>query len=157
MKAKMLMATALLCSGLASAQGVSIESPWARATVPGQRATGAFMQLQSKAGAKLVGGSSAVAGVVEIHEMKLEGGVMKMRAVPGGLDLPAGQTVELKPGSYHVMLMDLKAPLEMGAVVPITLIFKDGKGVESKVDIKAPVSMQAPGAASGAHSGTMKH
>lgn len=157
MKASWLLSAVLLCATAAQAQGVSVENPWARATVPGQRATGAFMQLQSKEGAKLVGGASSVAGVVEVHEMKLDGGVMKMRAVAGGLDLPAGQTVELKPGSYHIMLMDLKAPLEVGSVVPLTLTFKDAKGAESKVEVKAKVSMQPPMAASGAHPAGMKH
>lgn len=157
MKSKWMFLAALSLSAIAQAQVVNVEGPWARATVPGQRATGAFMQLQSKDGAKLVGGASAVAGVVEIHEMKLDGGVMKMRAIPGGLDLPAGQTVELKPGGYHVMLMDLKAPLEVGSVVPMTLVFKDSKGVESKVEVKAKVGMQAPGAAAGAHPAGMKH
>lgn len=156
MKSKWMFLAALSLSALAQAQVVNIEGPWARATVPGQRATGAFMQLQSKDGAKLVGGASTAAGVVEIHEMKMDGGVMKMRAIPGGLELPAGRTVELKPGGYHVMLMDLKAPLEVGSVVPMTLTFKDNKGVESKVEVKAKVSMQPP-AAAGAHPANMKH
>jgi copper(I)-binding protein len=80
----------------------------------GQKGTGAFMKLTAKDGAKLVGASSPVAGVTEVHEMKMEGDVMKMRAVPA-LDLPAGKPVELKPGGYHVMLMDLKAPLAKGS------------------------------------------
>jgi copper(I)-binding protein len=71
--------------------------------------------------------------------MKMEGDVMKMRALQGGLDLPAGKTVELKPGGYHVMLMDLKAALPKDSTVPMTLVFKDAKGVESKVEVKAPV------------------
>jgi copper(I)-binding protein len=75
----------------------------------------------------------------------MEGGVMKMAEVKGGLELPAGKTVELKPGGYHVMLMDLKEPLAKDTTVPITLMFKDAKGVESKVELKMPVAMTAPG------------
>jgi copper(I)-binding protein len=77
--------------------------------------------------------------------MKMDGDIMKMRAVQGGLDLPAGKTVELKPGGYHVMLMDLKAALPKDSTVPLTLVFKDAKGVESKVELKLPVSTMAPG------------
>jgi copper(I)-binding protein len=76
--------------------------------------------------------------------MKLEGSVMTMRPVPA-LDLPAGKTVELKPGGYHVMLMDLKAPLKQDSTVPLTLTFRDAKGVQSQVEIKLPVSTTAPG------------
>lgn len=72
--------------------------------------------------------------------MKMDGDVMKMRAVEGGLELPAGKTVELKPGGYHVMLMDLKAALPKDSTIPLTLVFKDAKGVESKVELKVPVS-----------------
>jgi copper(I)-binding protein len=134
-------------STLALAQTVEIKDAWARSTVQGQKATGAFMKLTAKEGAKLVGGSSPAAGVVEVHEMKMEGDVMKMRAVRGGLDLPAGKAVELKPGGYHVMLMDLKAPLAKDSTVPLTLVFTDGTGVESKVELKVPVSTMAPGGA----------
>jgi copper(I)-binding protein len=74
------------------------------------------MSITAKDGARLVGASSPVAGVAEVHEMKMDGDVMKMRAVEGGLELPAGKTVELKPGGYHVMLMDLKAPLPKDSI-----------------------------------------
>ena len=123
---------------------VTVKDPWVRATVPQQKATGAFMKITAKDGAKLVAGSSPVAGVTEVHEMKMDGGVMKMRAVEGGLDLPAGKAVELKPGGYHVMLMDLKAPLAVDGTVPLTLTFKDAKGAESKLELKVPVSAKAP-------------
>ncbi|MFO1193558.1 MAG: copper chaperone PCu(A)C [Rhodoferax sp.] len=124
----------------AFAQSVDIKNPWVRVAVPGQKATGAFMSITAKDGARLVGASSPVAGVAEIHEMKMDGNVMKMRAIEGGLELPAGKTVELKPGGFHVMLMDLKAPLAKDASVALTLVFKDAKGVESKVEVKAPVA-----------------
>lgn len=137
--------TAMTLSVFAAGEAVEVQNAWARATVKGQMATGAFMTLTANEGAKLVGAASPVAGVAQVHEMKMEGGVMKMAEVKGGLDLPAGKAVELKPGGYHVMLMDLKEPLVKDSTVPVTLIFKDAKGVESKVDIKMPVAMVAPG------------
>jgi copper(I)-binding protein len=132
------------CAVSAFAQNVTVTNAWARATVQGQKATGAFMTLTAKDNAKLVGVSSPVAGVAEIHEMKVEKDVMKMAALPNGLDLPAGKAVELKPGSFHVMLMDLKAPLAKDTTVPLTLMFQDAKGVKSNVELKVQVGMQAP-------------
>ncbi|MBI2751298.1 MAG: copper chaperone PCu(A)C [Burkholderiales bacterium] len=137
---------ALSCSTL-YAQTVDVKDAWARATVPGQKATGAFMKLTAKETTKLVFLSSPAAGTAEVHEMKMDGDVMKMRAVQGGLDLPAGKAVELKPGGYHIMLMDLKAPLAKDSTVALTLVFKDAKGVETKTDVSVPVSMAAPAAA----------
>lgn len=131
---------------LAQTAAVKVDGAWARATVQGQKGTGAFMSLTARDGAQLIGVSSPVAGVAEVHEMKMDGDVMKMRAVPS-LDLPAGKKVELKPGGYHVMLMDLKAPLAKDSTVPVTLLFKDAKGVESKLELKLPVATAAPGAA----------
>ena len=119
----------------AVSKSIDVKNAWIRTTVQGQKGTGAFMTITSKDGAKLVGGSSPVAGVTEIHEMKMDGDIMRMRAIPGGLDLPAGKAVELKPGSYHVMLLDLKTALPKDTTVPVTLMFKDAKGVESKVEL----------------------
>ena len=143
---KHLIAAALttLCAASAFAQNVTVTDAWARATVQGQKATGAFMKITAKDNAKLVGVSSPVAGVAEIHEMKMEKDVMKMAALPNGLDLPAGKAVELKPGGYHVMLMDLKAPLAKDTTVPLTLTFQDAKGVKRNVELKLQVGMQAP-------------
>ncbi len=149
MKLKALTALVALACGSLYAQTVEVKDAWVRPTVQGQKATGAFMKIAAKDGAKLVAISTPIAGVAEVHEMKMEGDVMRMRAVQGGLDLPAGKTVELKAGGYHVMLMDLKAPLPKDSTVPLTLVFKDAKGVESKVELKAPVSMLAPGAKAG--------
>jgi copper(I)-binding protein len=115
----------------------TVKDPWARATVAQQKASGAFMQLQSAKGGKLLSASSPVAGVVEIHEMAMDGNVMKMRAVPS-LDLPAGKAVDLKPGGYHVMLMDLKKPLTAGDTVPITLVVESA-GQRETVEVKAAV------------------
>ena len=136
----------------AFAQNVTVTDAWARATVQGQKATGAFMKITAKDNAKLVAVSSPVAGVAEIHEMKMDKDVMRMSALPNGLDLPAGKAVELKPGSYHVMLMDLKAPLAKDTTVPVTLTIQDAKGVKSNVDLKVLVGMQPPAMPSHDHS-----
>ena len=115
-----------------------------------------FMKISSKDGAKIIGVSSPAAGVAEIHEMKMEKDVMKMAALPNGLDLPAGKVVELKPGSYHVMLMDLKAPLAKDTTVPLTLTLQDAKGMKSTVELKLLVGMQPPAMPSHDH-GTHNH
>lgn len=136
-------------AALAQTVAVKVEGAWARATVQGQKSSGAFMSLTAKDGTQLVGISTPVAGVAEVHEMKMEGDVMKMRALPS-LDLPAGKKVDLKPGGYHIMMMDLKAPLAKDSTVPLTLTFKDAKGLQSKVELKVPVSAQAPGVSAAA-------
>ena len=144
MKFKTLFTTTALAGSVfvsVAAQGITVKDAWVRTSVPGQMATGAFMKITARENSKLVALSSPVAGVVEVHEMKMDGDVMKMRAVEGGLDLPAGKTVELKPGGYHVMLMDLKAALPKDSMVPLTLVFKDARGVEHKVELKLPVAV----------------
>ena len=138
------------------AQDVQVENPWVRGTVPGQKATGAFMVLNSKQGGALVSVASPAAGVVEIHEMAMEGNVMKMRAIPK-LDLPAGKNVELKPGGYHVMLMDLKQQLKKGDTVPVTLRIEGKDKKVATVEVKAEVRDLAAGAATGNHGHHMKH
>jgi periplasmic copper chaperone A len=105
------------------------------------------MTLTAKSAGKLVAVATPVAGVAEVHEMKMEGDVMKMRAVAGGLDLPAGKAVTLKPGGYHIMLMDLKLPLQKDTTIPLTLTFVDAKGVQSKSELKVPVSQVPPASA----------
>ncbi|RZJ08127.1 MAG: copper chaperone PCu(A)C [Rubrivivax sp.] len=131
----LLLATALFVSLAAQAQ-VKVDDPWVRATVAPQKATGAFMQLTSAKRVKIVAASSPVAGVVEIHEMKMEDGVMKMRAVDA-LPLPAGEAVALKPGSYHVMLMGLKAPIKAGETVPLTLTVEGEDKKRETIEVKA--------------------
>jgi periplasmic copper chaperone A len=150
MKLKLMAAAmALACSAL-HAQTVEIKDAWIRATVPGQMGTGAFMKITAREGTRLVGVSTPVAGVAELHEMKMEGDIMKMRALPM-LDLPAGKTVELKASGNHVMMMDLKKPLLKGSSVPLTLRFKDAKGTESKIELVLPVNAAAPSADAATH------
>jgi copper(I)-binding protein len=143
MKRILLAALAWAVAGSAMAQ-VDVRSAWARSTVPGQGGTGAFMTITSKDGGKLVGAASAIAGVVELHEMAMDNNVMKMRAIPA-LDLPAGREVQLKPGGYHVMLLDLKRPLKVGEKVQIELRLetRDGKRVTQPVEVE--VRSNAPG------------
>jgi copper(I)-binding protein len=127
----------------------TVKDPWVRGTVAQQKATGLFAQITSAAGGKLVSASSPVAGVVEIHEMTMEGSTMKMRAIPG-LDLPAGRTVELKPGGYHVMLMDLKQQVKPGDTVAVTFVIEGAGGKRETLEVKAPVRPLAGGGAASA-------
>ena len=107
-------------------------------TVASQKATGAFMQLTSKGGVSLVGVASPAASIVEIHEMVMDKDVMKMRPVPR-LEVQPGKPLELRPGSYHVMLIDLKKPLAKGEIVPITLQVEGRDKKIETVDVNAEV------------------
>ena len=143
-------AALVLCTAPAFAQ-TTVKDAWVRGTVPQQKATGLFAQITSAQGGKLVAGSSPVAGIVEIHEMAMEGNVMKMRALPAGLDLPAGKAVDLKPGGYHVMLMDLKQQVKEGDTVPVTLVIEGKDGKKETLEIKAPVRPLNAAAPMGGH------
>lgn len=142
-----LISAAVICwAHPAHAADIKIDDPWVRGTVAGQMATGAFMSITAKQGAALVSASSPVAGVVEIHTMNMQNGVMTMRPVPR-LELPAGKAVQLAPGGYHVMLMDLKQPLKPGEAVPITLKLEGPDKALTSLDIKAevrPLNAAAP-------------
>jgi copper(I)-binding protein len=151
-----LMAVATITSAWAQGSPIEVRDPWVRATVATQTATGAFMQLVAKANGRLVEARSPVAGVVEIHEMAMVHDVMRMRALSGGLALLAGQVVELKPGGYHVMLMDLKGQVKEGDTVPLTLVFEVDGGGREVVDVQAPVRPLHNAAAS-AHGGHDAH
>jgi copper(I)-binding protein len=122
MKRFSILACLLFAAAAAHAQ-VTVSDAWVRAAVSGQQATGAFMRIQATQDVRLVAVASPVAGVAEIHEMKVEGGVMKMRPVEGGLPIAKGNTAQLVPGGYHVMLMALKQAVTEGQTVPITLTF----------------------------------
>ena len=137
----------VLAPGVAA---VDVRDAWIRASVPGQSGTGAFMKLTAPSGARLVGASTPAAGVAEVHEMKMEGDTMRMREA-GPVELPARQTVELKPGGYHLMLMDLKQPLTSGGTVPVTLRFEDAKGQKTTLELNVPVLTGAAMPAAGEH------
>ena len=148
---KTLLCLALLASTSTFAQ-TAVKDGWVRGTMPQQKATGAFMTLTSPQGGKLVAAASPVAGVVEIHEMAMEGNVMKMRSVPA-LALPAGQPVELKPGGFHVMLLDLKKPLPAGDSVPLTLTVQSADGKTETLQLTLPVKPLATPASGGPGAG----
>lgn len=135
---KALVATALLISAAslpAWAANVTVTDAWARATMPGQKVSGAYMQIRSDADARLVGASSPAVPRVEMHEMKMDGDVMRMREV-GAIELPKGKTVSLQPGGLHIMLMNLTQPIAAGDVVPLTLVIESG-GQRQTVEVKA--------------------
>lgn len=136
---------ALLALSLAATAQITVKEPWVRGTVAQQTASGAFMQITSAQGGRLLSVSTPVAGVVEIHQMAMEGTTMHMRAVPS-LELPAGSAVELKPGGYHVMMMDLKQQLKAGDSVPLTLVVEGKDGKRETLRVKAPVRALADGA-----------
>ena len=115
---------------------VKAEDVWVRATVPSQHATGVFMQLTSPTPGRLVAVESDAAKHVEVHEMAMQNDVMKMRQV-AGIDLPAGQKVELKPGGYHVMLIDLARQITPGDHVALTLIVEDAQQQQHRVPVTA--------------------
>ena len=135
---KKILALAAALGALAAHAQTTVSDAWTRGTVAGQRTTGVFAKITSTQGGRLLSVASPLAGVAEIHEMAMDGNVMKMRAVTA-VDLPAGKTVELKPGGYHVMLMDLKQPLKEGESIPLTLVFEDAAKVRSSQTLQAPV------------------
>ena len=138
---QLIAAFCLLAAASAQAQ-VDVTDAWARATGKGQKATGVFMNLTAKKATRLVGIKTDLTPIAEVHEMKMEQDVMKMQTIKA-LDLPAGQTVSLKPGSFHVMLMDLKAPVEEDSHVIVTLLFEDAAGVKTQQEVHA-VAKKAP-------------
>lgn len=136
---KLLLAFALLgaLNGTASA-AVSVTAPWVRATVPVQKSTGAFMHLQSASPARLLAVSSDVAQSVELHQMEMEGDVMRMKRVDG-IDLPAGKGVNLASGGFHIMLVGLKRQLKEGEVVNLTLVLQHADERRESLTVKVPV------------------
>ncbi len=134
-------AIAFLGAHAASAANLTVTNAWARATMPGQPVSGAYLQIRSDADARLVGASSPVVPRVEIHEMKMDGDVMRMREVKA-IELPRGKTVSLEPGGYHIMLMNLTKPIAAGDVVPLTLVVESAgkrQTVEVKAEARAPM------------------
>ncbi|WP_370819570.1 copper chaperone PCu(A)C [Pandoraea anhela] len=118
---------------------VDVSDAWARGTVPGQTSSAVYMTLQAHQPTTLLSVSTPVAANADVHEMKLDGTLMKMRALPKGLPLEANKPVELKPGSYHIMLTDLKTPLKKGDTVPVTLKFETADHKTSELQVQATV------------------
>lgn len=143
----------VLPAGIAA---VDVREPWARATVAGQPATAVYARLSAPMGSRLVGGSSPLAGGVEVHEMRMEGDIMRMRALPDGLPLPAGEVAELRPGGLHLMVTGLKQALPAGSTLPLVLRFVDAQGREGLREVQVPVRL-APAASGSAAGGEHRH
>jgi hypothetical protein len=122
---------------------VTITDAWVKATAPGQTTAAAYLKIKSDAPAKLIGISSPVAKAVQIHEIKVQDNVMHMRPIDS-LDLPAGKTVELKPGAYHIMLENIAEPLKQGATVPLILTIEGTDMQRQSIEVKAEVRSAMP-------------
>lgn len=138
MDRKVVLAAVLLAAAGAAQGQVDVRAAWIRATVQGQTAAGAYMLLSSSRRASLVGAETPVAASVELHEMKMDGNVMRMRAV-ASLEIPPGKTVKLSPGGYHMMLLGLKRPLNKGDSVPIRIKVELGDKSIRTVQVTAEV------------------
>jgi len=133
-----------------------ITQAWTRATPNGAKIGTGYLTIENKGSApdRLIGGSADVAGKVEVHEMAMKDGVMKMRALDDGLTIEPGKTVKLAPGGYHLMMFDLKSPLKQGDTLPITLKFEKAGEVKVSLAVEG-IGAQAPGSAAPA-GGMMK-
>jgi len=136
--ALIVLSSTLAMAPVFAAQSVEVKEAWIRGTVPGQKGTGAFMEITSKRPARLVAAASPAAAVVEVHGMKMEGGVMKMFPV-NAVDLPANQTVKLAPGGYHVMMQELKQQLKAGDRVPLRLTFEMADKTRETLELNVEV------------------
>lgn len=148
--------TGFASPSLAADATIKVEDAWVRATVPNQHATGVFMRLTSPDTGRLVAVESDAAKHVEVHEMAMQDNVMKMREVPA-IDLPAGKPVDLKPGGYHVMLIDLARQITPGDHVQLTLIVEDAKQQQHRVAVTAEaraLNAKAGAAQGGTHGAT---
>jgi copper(I)-binding protein len=125
---------------------IKIEQPWARATPGGAKVGGGYMTIVNTGSEadRLVGGSLPQAGKVEIHEMKMDGDVMQMRPVPGGLEIKPGQKVELAPNGYHVMFMDLREPFKQGEKLKGQLRFEKAGAIDVEYSVESIGAQSAP-------------
>lgn len=140
MQLKVSLIAAILCALIAGNAGgheykfgsLEIVHPWARATPKGASIAAGYLSITNKGTApdRLIGGSAAFAGRVQFHEMKMSAGVMRMRPLANGLEIKPGETVEFKPGSFHIMFLDLKQPLQKDERVKATLVFEKAGTLE---------------------------
>jgi copper(I)-binding protein len=144
------VALSVLLAAPAWASDLRVQNVWARATAPGQAVAGVYMDLRADRPLSLVGGTSPAAERLELHTMAMQEGVMVMRRVPE-INVPAGQTVSLKPGGLHVMLIGLKAPLKEGQSVPLTLQVRDAAGQVKEMQVEAQVRRERAGGMQHAH------
>jgi periplasmic copper chaperone A len=131
-----------------------ITQAWSRATPGGAKIGGGYVTIENKGSAsdRLIGGSAAIAGKVEVHEMAMNNGVMTMRPLDKGLTIDPGKTVKLAPGGYHLMMFDLKGPLKQGDKVPVTLEFEKAGKVNLSFDVEG-IGAQGPAGAVGTGDG----
>jgi copper(I)-binding protein len=141
---------AMTASAAAQTGQVKIENAWARATPAGASTAAIYLTLEAPAADKLVSVATPAAREADLHTMSMEGSVMKMRALPGGIDLPAGQKVTLKPGGMHIMLSALTGPLKEGENVPLTLTFAKSGAQQISVPVAKIGAMRPPGGGTGA-------
>jgi copper(I)-binding protein len=135
---KSLIALSCLCPLICYAEPVQISHAWARATAPGQEVGAAYMALKSDTDTTLTEITSPAADSIEIHKMQMDKGVMQMQMLEK-LALPAGKTVKLEPGGFHLMLFDLKAPLQAGKRMTLKLQFRDKSGKSHTQEVTAPI------------------
>jgi periplasmic copper chaperone A len=129
---------------------IEIKDPRARATVPGQKVAGVYLEITSRENARVVGVRSTASKSAEIHSMSTQGGMMRMRRLDG-IDLPGGQAVRFEPGGNHIMLLDIRAPLAPGQHVPVTLVISQ-KGNRRSIQVQAEVRpLDGGGSAHGHH------
>ena len=147
---------AMTTAAVAQTGQVKIENAWARATPAGASTAAIYLTVEAPSADKLVSVSTPAAREADLHEMSMANGVMKMRALPGGIDLPAGQKVTLKPGGMHIMLSALTGPLKEGDNVPLTLNFAKSGVQQISVPVEKVGAMGPPGAATGGDMGGMK-
>src|SRR3984957_8104939 len=124
---------------------IEIVQPWTRTTPPTAESGGGYLVVKNTGTTpdRLIAVKSPVADKVEIHEMKMDGNIMRMREVEKGIEIPPGATVELKPGGFHVMFMGLKAPFAKDAKVPLTLVFEKAGSIDVDLMVQA-MGAQAP-------------
>lgn len=143
------MAMAWFLAGAAhAADVVQVREPWAKATVPGQKVGGVYMKIVARENLRLTGVKSAAAESAEVHQMKMENGMMRMRAVPF-MELPAGKIVKLEPGGYHIMLFDLRQSLVAGQKLKLELTVEDASKRQHRVAVEALVRDRDAGPAGG--------
>jgi periplasmic copper chaperone A len=160
MSLRILTVAAALCAFAASASAqtspVSISNPWARATPAGASTAAIYLTLEAPAADKLVSVATPAAKQADLHTMSMDNGVMKMRALPAGIDLPARQKVTLKPGGMHIMLSALTGPLKEGETIPLTLNFAKSGAQQISVPVEKVGAMGPAGASNSGAMGGMK-
>jgi copper(I)-binding protein len=134
------LATTVAAAQEFKAGSIEIDNPWSRATPKGAKVAAGYLVIKNNGTDpdRLVGGTSPAAGKVEVHEMSMDKGVMKMRPVSGGLEIKPGETVELKPGAFHLMILDLKQQIESGKPFKASLNFEKAGPVEIQFNVVAP-------------------